>query len=147
MRALVVLRLTESLVEMAAFLTALSAAGWRPGSPVPAASRLLPASGAAFTAVVAGQMANAFACRSARLRPGQLGWGSNRYLVFAVVIEAGMLAGVLYLQPLATLLGQAPPNAGSCLVALLAIPAVLSADALQKRYRRQSPEIRQLVRD
>jgi magnesium-transporting ATPase (P-type) len=144
LRALVVLGLTESFVEMVTFLTALSAGGWKPGLPFPSGAVLLSASGAAFTAVVAGQMANAFACRSASLRPAQLRWFSNRYLVLAVVCEAGMLAGFLYLRPLAILLGQAPPNAVSYVVALLAIPAVLVADALQKQYssRRRTTPVR-----
>jgi calcium-translocating P-type ATPase len=77
LRALIILGLTESVIAMVAFLTALSAAGWKPGSPFPAGAALLPASGAAFTAVVAGQMANAFACRSSSLRAGQLGWFST----------------------------------------------------------------------
>ena len=120
---------------MVTFLAALFFAGWKLGSPFPSGAALLPASGAAFTAVVAGQMANAFACRSASLWPGQLGWFSNRYLVLAVVCEAAMLAGSLYLRPLAALLGQSPPNAGGFFVALLAVPAVLVADAIQKRQR------------
>jgi magnesium-transporting ATPase (P-type) len=136
-RAFIVLGLTESIVEMLAFLAALSFAGWRPGLPFPSGTALLPASGAAFTAVVAGQMANAFACRSASLWPGKLGWLSNRYLVVAVLCEAAMLAEFLYFSPLAKLLGQAPPNVAGYLTALLAIPAVLAADAIQKRYKRR----------
>jgi magnesium-transporting ATPase (P-type) len=80
-RAFIVLGLTESIVEMFAFLAALSYAGWRPGLAFPSGTAFFSASGAAFTAVVAGQMANAFACRSASLWPGKLGWFSNRYLV------------------------------------------------------------------
>lgn len=137
LRALVILGLTESIVEMVTFLAALSSAGWRPGSPFPSGAALLAASGAAFTAVVAGQVASAFACRSASLLPGQLGWFSNRYLVLAVLCEAAMLACFLYLPPLARLLGQAPPNTVGYLVALLAIPAVLAADAMHKRYKRR----------
>jgi len=134
-RALVVLGLTEAVVEMAAFLAALSSAGWRPGAPFPTGTVLLSASGAAFTAVVAGQMANAFACRSANRRPGELGWFSNRYLVLAVVSEGATLGAFLYIRPLAGLLGQAPPNITGGIVALVAIPAVLIVDAIQKRYR------------
>jgi magnesium-transporting ATPase (P-type) len=135
-RSLIVLGLTEAVVEMVAFLTALSAAGWTLGSPFPSGAALLPASGAAFTAVVAGQMANAFACRSATLRPGQVGWLSNPFVVIAVVCEAAMLVGFLYLPPVAAALGQAPPNSTSYLAALLAVPAVLIADSLNKLYRR-----------
>jgi magnesium-transporting ATPase (P-type) len=133
LRSLVVLGLTESVVEMLAFLASLSVAGWTPGSPFPAGDALLAASGAAFTAVVAGQMANAFACRSTSLMPWQLGWLSNRFLVVAVLCEAVMLAGFLYVPPLAQLLGHAPPNTIGFLVALLAFPAVLAADAMHKR--------------
>jgi magnesium-transporting ATPase (P-type) len=137
LRALVVLGLTESIVEMTAFVMSLSSSGWRPGSPFPSGAPLLAASGAAFTAVVAGQLANAFACRSASIWPGRLGWFSNRYLVLAIVGEAAMLAGFLYIPPVAALLGHAPPNAVGALVAVLAIPAILLVDAAYK-HRRES---------
>ena len=136
-RAFGVLGLTESIVGMLAFLAALSFAGWRPGLPFPLGTPLFEASGAAFTAVVAGQMANAFACRSASLWPGKLGWLSNRYLILAVLCETAMLVGFLYFSPLAKLLGQAPPNKVGYFTALLAIPAVLAADAIQKRYKKR----------
>ena len=136
LRALIVLGLTESIVEMAAFLTSLSSAGWRVGFPFPSGAALPVASGAAFTAVVAGQMANAFACRSATLWPGRLGWFSNHFLVLAVLCEAGMLVAFLYVRPLATALGQAPPNAVSFLTALLGFPAILAVDAVYKHFRR-----------
>jgi magnesium-transporting ATPase (P-type) len=136
-RAFIVLGLTESIVEMLAFLAALSYAGWRPGLAFPSGTAFFSASGAAFTAVVAGQMANAFACRSASLWPGKLGWFSNRYLVLAVFCEAAMLIGFLYFHPLANLLGQAPPNMVGYLTGLLAVPAVFAADAIHKRHKRR----------
>jgi magnesium-transporting ATPase (P-type) len=137
LRAFVVLGLTESIVEMIAFLAVLASAGWRPGEPFPSGTALLAASGAAFTAVVSGQMANAFACRSASQTPGKLGWSSNRYLLLAVVCEMGMLFGFLYVPPLANLLGHAPPSAVGYLVAALAIPAVFLADTAQKHWRKK----------
>ena len=135
LRSLLVLGLTESAIEMIAFLVTLSSEGWRPGAPFPSGAPLLVASGAAFTSVVAGQMANAFACRSATVSPRQLGWFSNPYLVVAVLCEAVMLAGFLYLPFLSALLGHAPPNKVGYLVAATAIPAVLAADAIHKRHR------------
>jgi magnesium-transporting ATPase (P-type) len=136
-RAFGFLGLTESIVEMIAFLAVLISAGWRPGDLFPAQPALLTASGAAFTAVVAGQMANAFACRSASQWPGRLGWSSNRHLLLAVLCETGMLLIFLYAVPLANLLGHAPPNTVGYLTALLAIPAVLAADTAQKRWWRR----------
>jgi magnesium-transporting ATPase (P-type) len=134
-RALLVLGLTESVVSMAAFLAVLFANGWRAGLAIPTGAALLSASGAAFTAVVAGQMANAFACRSATLWPGRLGWGSNPLLIAAVLCEAIMLMGFLYIPPLAAVLGHAAPPAPGYAVAALAFPCVLLADLLEKRFR------------
>ena len=83
-RAFGVLGLAESIVETVTFLAALLFAGWRPGLAFQSGGALLSASGAAFTAVFAGQMASAFACRSASLWPGKLGWFSNQCLVIAI---------------------------------------------------------------
>ena len=126
---------TEAVMEMTAFIVALVAAGWRPGDSFPTGHALMAASGAAFAAVVIGQAANAFACRSATRWPGALGWTSNRLLLGAVAVELVMLAGFLLIPPVATLLDQAPPPAAGFAVAVLAAPAVLAADALHKRTR------------
>jgi len=133
----------EALFEMTAYTAVLLGAGWTPGAELPAADVLMAASGAAFTTVVLAQLANAFACRSASVPPWQLGWFSNRLLVWAVLAEMGLLAVFLFLGPLATLLGHAPPSPGGLAVALAAIPAVLLADWLYKivRHRRAAKAI------
>lgn len=138
LRAFIVLGLTESLIEMCAFVASLLSSGWRPGLAFPTGEAFASASGAAFMAVVVGQMANAMACRSQRMWPGKLGWFSNHYLVLALLCEAITLAIFLYLPPLAQLLRQAPPNLAGLSTALLAIPAVLLADTLQKSYVRRA---------
>jgi magnesium-transporting ATPase (P-type) len=135
-RAFGVLGPAEAAVEMAAFLTVILASGWGPGETFPEGTTLLAASGAAFTAVVLGQAANAFACRSTVWPPWRIGRTTNRLLVGAVAVELGMLAGFLYLPPLADLLDQAPPSLAGFAVALLAVPAVLAADAAQKALAR-----------
>jgi magnesium-transporting ATPase (P-type) len=122
----------EALVGTAAFVASFVAGGWRPGESFPTGAPLLTASGAAFTAVVLGQFANAFACRSEHRWPGALGWGSNRLLVGAVVVELAALVSFLGIPPVARLLGHRPPNAAGLTVALLAIPALLIADATSK---------------
>jgi hypothetical protein len=101
----------------------------------PGGATLLAASGATFTAVVLGQVANAFACRSTAVPAWRVGWATNRLLLGAVVAELAMLAGFLYLTPVADLLDQAPPPLAGFGVALLAIPAVLAADTLHKAAR------------
>ena len=134
-RAFGVLGPTEAIMAILAFLGSLWGAHWRPGQAFPTGAALTTASGAAFTAVVLGQAANAFACRSTVLRPGQLGWFRNRMLVVAVATEIGALAGFLYIGPLARLLGHRPPSAAGFAVAIAAIPAVLAVDAIDKSFR------------
>jgi hypothetical protein len=110
-------------------------AGWRPGMTFPGGDTLLAASGATFTAVVIGQTANAFACRSTSRWPGAVGWRGNRLLIGAVVIELAVTAAFMFITPVATVLGHSPPTAAGWAVALLAAPAVLAADLLDKRLR------------
>ncbi len=134
-RVFLVLGPAEAIVEMAAFVTSFLAAGWRPGEPFPHGATLLAGSGAAFSAVIIGQAANAFACRSTTRWPGGLGWVSNRLLVGAVGTSLLALAAFLYIPPVADLLDQAPPSLAGFGVALLAAPAVLLADVIDKSRR------------
>jgi calcium-translocating P-type ATPase len=126
---------TEAAVEMSAFIVALIAAGWRPGDSFPTGHALMAASGAAFAAVVIGQIANAFACRSATRAPWRLGWTSNRFLLWAIGVEMLVLSGFLLVPPAADLLDHAFPPLAGTVVVLLAAPAVLFADYTHKRVR------------
>ena len=136
-RAFGVLGPVEAAVELLAFVTTFYVAGWRPGDDFPGGATLLAASGAAFTAVVLGQLANAFACRSTVRPAWKVGWTTNRLLLGALVAEVAMLVVFLYVPPVAELLGHAPPPAAGVAVALVAIPAVVLADAAQKAVRRR----------
>ena len=125
---------TEAVVEMLAFIAGLMTVGWRPGQGFPTGHALLAASGAAFTAVVIGQIGNAFACRSSVEWPGRIGWRSNPLLLGAVFVELLTLVVFLF-APIAGLIGQAAPPLAGALIALLAAPAVLVVDALNKHGR------------
>ena len=137
-RAFAVLGPTEAFVEMSAFTVALVAAGWRPGDTFPTGHALMAASGAAFAAVVIGQVANSFACRSATAPPWALGWRTNRLLLWAVGAELLALVGFLLIPPVARLLAHAVPPIGGLAVAAMAAPLVLAVDAIHKRARRRS---------
>ena len=78
------------------------------------------------------------ACRSAGRWPGALGWTRNRFLVMSIGVELVLLVAFLFIPSIAGLLGQAPPPAHGWIVAALAVPAVLGADALYKRWRSRS---------
>jgi magnesium-transporting ATPase (P-type) len=131
-RAFGVLGPVEAVVSMTAFLIVLLASGWGYGETA-GARTLATASGAAFTAVVLGQFANAIAIRSAGRPVWRIGWRTNPLLVGAVGIELLILLGMLAVPPVARLLGHRPPSALGLAVAVGALPAVVLADALYKR--------------
>ncbi|MFG3441116.1 cation-translocating P-type ATPase [Nonomuraea sp. NPDC047897] len=133
-RVFVVLGPAEAAAEMAAFAVVLLLGGWALGA-TPSPALLGAASGTAFTAVVLGQLANAFACRSETRWAGRLPFAGNRLLLWAVATETVMLMVFLGFPPIAALLGGSfPPPVGWALAAL-AVPAVVGADAVHKALR------------
>jgi magnesium-transporting ATPase (P-type) len=132
-RALGVLGPTEAVVEMAAFALVLTAGGWAWGVE-PSAGLLAVASGTAFAAVVLGQLANAFACRSEATWAGRLLRVPNPLLWLAVLVELALLP-IFLVGPVGDQLGSKWPSALGWGMAAVAVPAVLLVDALHKQRR------------
>jgi magnesium-transporting ATPase (P-type) len=130
-RAFGVLGPAEVLVSMGAFAAVLLAGGWRWGAE-PAAGLLATASGTAFAAIVLGQLANAFACRSESHPAGRWSLHGNRLLVAAAGTELAMLGVFLTVPAVASVLGHQMPSPLGWTLAVLAVPAVLAADAVHK---------------
>jgi len=140
-RAFGILGGAQIVIELSAFTAVLLAGGWTWGvRPTPAL--LATASGAAFTTVVLGQFANAFACRSESRPIWRMNPLGNRLLLGAVLVEALLLVAFLN-PPLSGVLGGWWPTATGWMIAAAAIPAVLAADgaykALRNNARRAAP--------
>jgi len=136
-RAFGVLGPTEALIEMGGFIAVLAVGGWAFGGPEPSTALLATASGAAFLTVILAQSANAIACRSSR-RP--FSWTlltGNRLLLVAVAVELAIGLACLLVPALAGALDQAWPTLLGVMVALASVPAVLTADAADKWWRRR----------
>jgi len=134
-RAFLVLGPAEALVEMGVFLAVLVRGGWSYGT-VPGGELLALASGCAFATVVLGQLANAFACRSASRVVGPWSLRGNRLLLWAVGAELVFLVVILGWPAIAEVLGGSMPDLAGWALALLVVPAVIAADALHKTARR-----------
>lgn len=134
-RAFGILGPLEAVLSLAAFVVSLMALGWRPGEPFPAGRDLASASGAAFMTVVFAQAANAFACRSSSYWPGALGWSTNRLLLPAVLSGLAFSLVVLWVPPIAVLLGQWNPPGWGWVVAILSMPMLIAVDAMDKHLR------------
>ncbi|NIJ12399.1 magnesium-transporting ATPase (P-type) [Saccharomonospora amisosensis] len=135
-RAFGVLGPVEGATAMTAFVLVLFAGGWSFGT-VPDSELFATASGTAFTAIVLGQLANAFACRSESRWVGKLGLTGNPLLLYAVGFEIAMLWVFLLVPPLPRLLGGTLPGPLGWALAALAIPGVWLADTVHKALRRR----------
>jgi magnesium-transporting ATPase (P-type) len=89
----------EAGMSMLAFGAVLLVCGCTWGS-TPAPAAVAAASGALFAAVVFGQLANAYACRSENRWIGRVGLAGNRLLTWAVGFELVMLAVFRTVLPL-----------------------------------------------
>ncbi|RSM57587.1 haloacid dehalogenase [Amycolatopsis sp. WAC 01376] len=133
-RAFGILGPAEALASMSAFLIVLLAGGWWFGETADT-GLLAVASGTAFSAIVLGQLANAFACRSESRWVGRIGLGGNPLLWFAILFELAMLAVFLLMPPLPELLGGTVPGPLGWTLAIATVPVVLLADTLHKVAR------------
>jgi magnesium-transporting ATPase (P-type) len=124
----------EASWSLLTFVLVLSFGGWHVGE-TPPAELLATASGSAFAAIVVGQLANAFACRSESRWVGRTGMRGNPLLLMAVAVEVSVLVVLLVLPPVASLLGGTWPSPAGWLLALGAAPALLTADTVQKALR------------
>ena len=127
-RVFVVLGPALALTEMVVFLLVLRAFDWDFAAGSERLSPVLMASGTAFAAVVLGQTANAFACRSSSRVPWRL-TRRNPYVLRAIAVEAVILAILIGVSSIAVFFGMANPPWWGWLLAATAVPVVLSADA------------------
>jgi magnesium-transporting ATPase (P-type) len=51
--------------------------------------------------VVTVQIGNAFACRTSKAHTTQMGWGSNKTLLGGIILSLLLIAGLVYVPPLA----------------------------------------------
>jgi magnesium-transporting ATPase (P-type) len=122
-------------MTMVAFIASIVSSGWRPGQDFPTGHELAIASGAAFMAVIVGQTANAFACRSSTKSPWELGWTSNRYLFPAILFALVFSLAAISVGPVATQLDQAFPSWAGWAAAVATWPVLLIADTIDKHRR------------
>ncbi|WP_047869261.1 cation-transporting P-type ATPase [Nocardiopsis sp. RV163] len=134
----------EAAAALGACTAVLWSGGWRWGQD-PGTELLTAASGAAFAAVVLGQMTVSLACRSETVPVGSLPLRTNRMLGWAIASEILILAVFLTVPPFPALLGGTPPPPLGWAVAACAVPALVLVDLAHKRMtgaRAAEPSVR-----
>jgi magnesium-transporting ATPase (P-type) len=123
---------------MFAYYYAYWSRGWRPGQPLAASGELYAlATTMTFAAVVATQIGNGFAQRTARESIFSVGLLTNRLLLVGIVTEVALLALLVYFPPLAHVFGFAPLEARDWLLLAALAPTLLVADEIRKWFVRR----------
>jgi magnesium-transporting ATPase (P-type) len=134
LRAFAILGPTEAAGAITTFVVVLRRGGWSWGE-APAAPLLGTASGAAFLAVVVGQLANAVACRDETRAAWRVRLRGNSLLAWALAVEAVLCLAFVGWAPLARVLGGSWPGVVGVVGALATGAAVVVVDAVHKSLR------------
>jgi magnesium-transporting ATPase (P-type) len=115
----------EAALGMLAFFYAYWLAGFAPWAALPASGEpYRTATTMSLAGIVACQVGNAFACRSAHESVRRFGLRGNRLLILGISLEVGLLLAFIYVAPLAHVFGLAPLDARHWAL-LIAFPAVI----------------------
>ncbi|MBH0190133.1 MAG: cation-transporting P-type ATPase, partial [Nitrospira sp.] len=109
LRTYLFLGIIEAAVAMGGFFLYLYANGWSWGTPLDWSSPLYKeATTVTFSGIVLAQVANVFACRSARLSVARLGWFSNTLILWGIAAEIMVLALITYTPAGNEIFGTSP---------------------------------------
>jgi P-type Ca2+ transporter type 2C len=123
----------EMVFSLAAFFLVYWLGGWRIGEPFPADNVLYAtATSVTFATIVASQVGNAFACRSARQSVFRLGIATNRLLLLGIGVELALLAMLVYVEPLGRLFDLVPISPAYWLMLPLFALLLLSFEEARK---------------
>lgn len=133
------LGLIEAALGLGGFFGVYLAAGWRPGEPMGDYSFVYTtATTMTLAGIVAGQVGNAFACRSSHQSALKIGLISNPALLVGVAVECALLAALIYLPPLASVFELAPLGVTHWLVLACFPPTLLLLEEARKAVRRHT---------
>ena len=106
------LGLIEGLAAMAAYFLVYYINGWRPSMGISAMATsgnvYVMATSACFAAIVVTQIGNGFNCRSNTESVFKIGLFSNRFYLWGIVCELGVVLALFYIPPLQKVFGTQP---------------------------------------
>ena len=133
LRAYAFLGLIEAGIAMGAFFWFLKAHGWTWGVSLDWSDPIYrQATTITFAAIVMAQAANVFACRSERLSIFRLGFLTNKYVLWGIVVEVALLSLIVYAPLGNTIFGTGGLPAWAWLPLFGGGVALLLAEELRK---------------
>ncbi len=145
-RTFALLGMLEGALALFSFFMAYWSAGWRPGMLLASSGDIYAqATTLTYMAIVMAQLGTAFASRTRRYSLFQLGPFTNRALVAGTITSFGLMLVLVYVEPLATLLGFVPPHPEHWILLACYPFIMLLADELFKWYRRTREAVQDAV--
>ena len=127
------LGVAEAALSLLAFFWTYWVAGWRPGLPMAATGELYRrATTMTLAGIVATQVGNVFACRTDRESIFRVGLFSNRFVLYGIVAEIGILIMLTIVPPFRSLFGLALPGFAEWKLLLLFPPAMILLEEARK---------------
>jgi calcium-translocating P-type ATPase len=121
------LGVAEAALALLAFFWTYRTAGWRPGMPMDGGGGLYRrATTMTLAGIVAAQVGNVFACRTDRESVFRVGFLENRFLLWSIAAEIGILLILIFVPPFPTVFGLAPLAFDEWRI-LIAFPVVMIA--------------------
>jgi Ca2+-transporting ATPase len=137
----------EGIFSLAAYFFVYLMNGWRPAMGVSAMAATgtvyVMATTACHHTIVTTQMGNGFACRTERESIFKVGFTSNRFYLWAILSEIGILLMFIYVPPFPNFFGFAPVSGWVWLFMFVVAPAPLVADEIRKAIVRATDRRKQ----
>jgi len=128
----------EGLAGMASFLFALGLAGWRPWGPLADEGPLyVEATAMTYAGIVMAQVGAGLSMRTNRESVFTIGLLSNRFLLWGIAFEVGLLAALAYVPGLNDAFHMGPLTAWEWLFLLIWPPLILGAEEARKAVVRR----------
>lgn len=140
-RAYLFLGPIQTAACMFAFFYMYWISGWRPGMAMATTGAVyVLATTMTHAAVVTTQIGNGFAQRTNRESIFKVGFFSNRFLIWGIVIELVVINILIYVEPFQSIFEHGPISGMDWVVLLALAPVLLVADEIRKFFlRRREP--------
>jgi magnesium-transporting ATPase (P-type) len=130
--------LLVGVAGLASFLAGYLLAGWRPGEELPDSGDLyVQATAMTYAGIVMGQVGAGFAFRTSRRSILSVGLLSNRFLLWGIAFELGLLLAIVFLPPLQSVFHTLPLEPAAWLLLAVWPVMVLAAEETRKALFRR----------
>jgi Ca2+-transporting ATPase len=142
LRAYGFLGMIEAAACMAGYFFVYYSSGWRPGMDLASSGPIyLKATTMCLAGIVAAQIGNVYACRTERESIFEIGFSTNRLILFGILTEIILIIVIVYFEPMQKIFNTSSLSLVDWLLLSSFIPVIFFAEEFRKyliRYKARS---------